>query len=128
VLSHCRILVVEDEALIGLELAALLEDERAKVVGVVQTVAGAESYLDKPEMNCALLDINLRGETSFAIADALVDSGIPFAFVTGYMDSIIPARHRDKPIIRKPFITAIVIEMVAALVGTQTMTSKEKQD
>jgi len=117
--SHCRVLLVEDEPLVGLDLAALLEDEGATIVGVAQSVAAAWGCLGKSEMNCALLDINLRGETSFAIADALAEAGVPFAFVTACMDSVVPRRYRDIPIIRKPFITSVVLEVVTAVVGRE---------
>ena len=115
VLTNCRILVVEDETLIALELVTILEDEHGSIVGLVQTVADALRLLPTTQLSCALLDINLRGETSFGVADALADADIPFAFVTGYMDSAIPERHRDRPFIRKPFVVEDVIKTVAAL-------------
>jgi CheY-like chemotaxis protein len=115
VLTNCRILVVEDETMIALDLVAILEREHGRILGLVQTVAEALQLLPHVQLDCALLDINLRGETAFAIADALKDTGVPFAFVTGYMDSAVPERHRDRRIIRKPFVASEVIKTVARL-------------
>ena len=119
-LTNCHILVVEDEALIALELVSILEDEHADIVGRAETVAAAQELLAKRQMNCALLDISLRGQNSFAIADALSDMRVPFAFVTGYADSVVPDRHRDRPFIKKPFVVIDVIRTVAALVAERT--------
>ena len=116
-LTNCRILVVEDESLIAHDLVAILELEHGKIVGLVQTVAETLQLLPNLQLDCALLDINLRGETAFAIADTLKATGVPFAFVTGYMDSAVPERHRDRRIIRKPFVATEVIRTVAALVA-----------
>jgi len=120
VLTNCHILVVEDEAFIALELVSILEDERAEIVGMAQSVEAAQELLAKRQMNCVLLDISLCGEISFAIADALSDMRVPFAFVTGYADSVVPDRHHDRPVIKKPFVVIDVVRTVAALVAERT--------
>jgi len=120
-LSGCHILVVEDEALIALELASVLEDEGAIVVGPAQTIAAAFLLVGSAQMDCALLDINLRGEKSFAVADALSKIGVPYAFLTGYADNVIPDRYRDRPTIQKPVSLPTMMATVAALCSQATL-------
>jgi CheY-like chemotaxis protein len=114
-LANCRILIVEDEAVIALELAALLRDEGAEIVGIAQTVTSALDFVRLNHISCSLLDIYLHGETSYPVADALSERRLPFAFLTGYTDPIVPARHRSRPVLKKPFIPMEIIETVAVL-------------
>ena len=58
-------------------------------VEVAGTLADAGRLLDVDSFDVAVLDVNLSGETSFAIADRLLDLGLPFVFATGYGESII---------------------------------------
>ena len=83
-LSGHRILVVEDEWLIADYLATMLEDMECKVVGPVSTVADALARVAAGEIDCALLDANLNGESSESVADALTTNSVPFIVVTGY--------------------------------------------
>jgi CheY-like chemotaxis protein len=115
VLENCRILIVEDEPVVALELASILEEERAKVVGVADSVASALNFLQRDNINCAILDIDIRGESSWPIADVLSNRHIPFAFISGLSEILLPTRHIGRPIIRKPFATAEVIEVVAVM-------------
>lgn len=114
-LANCRILIVEDEAVIALELAAILEDEGAEIVGIAQSVTSALKFVGLNRISCSLLDIYLHGETSYPVADALSARELPFAFLTGYPDPVLPARHRGRAVINKPFVPAEILEAVAVL-------------
>jgi len=70
-LSGRRVLLVEDEAIIALDLAALLTDLGAVVVGAAHCVANALELLNKGKIDCAVLDINLNGEPVYPVARAL---------------------------------------------------------
>jgi hypothetical protein len=78
-----KILVVEDEAPIALSLASGVSQAGGTVIGPVATVAGAFAAMADHTLDGALLDIRLRNETSFALADVLAVLGIPFIFVSG---------------------------------------------
>jgi len=119
VLKNCRILIVEDEPVLALELVSILEDEGAIVVEVAPSVATALDSVREYWINCALLDIDLNGETSYPVADALSELNLPFAFVTGYADSGPPLRHKQRPVINKPFSATHVVEAVAILACRQ---------
>jgi len=117
VLSNRRILVVEDEALIALELVTILEDHGAKVVGPVQTVAEALRLIVQTQIDCAVLDIELTGEYTFAVADALSKRHVPFAFLTGFGDNVVPFRHRARSTIHKPFTVVSILQAIDSLIA-----------
>src|SRR5262245_31660635 len=79
-----NILIVEDEALIAMELEEFLEKQGAIVVGVVASVARGHELLNEVQPDAALLDLNLGGEDSTPLAEALVERNIPFVVLTGY--------------------------------------------
>ncbi len=101
---HPRILIVEDEALVAIVIAEQLTDLGYEVV-TVATVKQALANL-KPEhrLDAALLDLQLEGEQSFAVGDALVERRVPFAFMTGFGPSGLKGtRFFDVPVLAKPF-------------------------
>lgn len=103
-LEGLRILVVEDEYLIAIELAEWLQDAGAQVIGPVGTVHQALSLTTDHEgkLDAATLDINLGGTRVFPVADALRATGIPFVFCTGYDLQRIPQAYRQEPCLEKP--------------------------
>ncbi|WP_207103034.1 response regulator [Paracoccus shandongensis] len=99
-----RVLVVEDEYIIAEDLREELEREGALVLGPVASVAAALDLLQGgPRPDTAILDINLRGERVFPVADRLRAMGVPFVFATGYDAEAIPRDYADVPRIEKPF-------------------------
>lgn len=108
-LLDCRILVVEDEYLLADELAMVLADEGATVIGPVPTVADALALMDaQAVLEGAVLDLNLGGESAFPIADALIRRGVPVVFTTGYDAGAIPDRFAQVPRCEKPIQTGKV--------------------
>ncbi|MBC7985691.1 MAG: response regulator [Sphingomonadaceae bacterium] len=84
-----RILVVEDEPLIAMMVEDMLHDFGAIVIGPAASVAEALALIEEAVLDAALLDVNLRGERSDAVADALEARGVPFALATGYGESAV---------------------------------------
>ena len=102
-LAGRHILVVEDEFLTADEMAQTFEGFGARVVGPVPTVERALSCIkEAARLDGAVLDVNLRGELVFPVADALCQRGVRFVFATGYDRRIIPERHRAMPCCEKP--------------------------
>ena len=96
-----RILVVEDEELIALELSVELSRLGWAIVGPAATLAEAQSLLEKP-VDAAVLDVNLRGRPVYPLAEALAERHVPFLFCTGYEMVDPDGRFPDAPVIRKP--------------------------
>src|SRR5262249_61987757 len=90
-ISQKRVLVVEDEYLVAMDMSAYLEAAGAHVVGPASNVSAALEALEHTELDGAVLDVNLRGEMAYPVADALVARGIPFVFTTGYDAHASPA-------------------------------------
>ena len=82
------------------------------MIGPVASVAAAYAAMADHTLDGALLDIRLRNETSFALADVLAVLGIPFIFVSGLSSALMPYTHRDRPLFDKPYA---VSEVIAAL-------------
>jgi CheY-like chemotaxis protein len=112
-MAATRILVVEDEFLIALDIAAVLEQAGLAVIGPVGNVPEALARIEKEDVQGALLDAHLAGEPVGRIADALAARAIPFAFVTGYGPEQLPAAHRRMPLVRKPFTDKDLLAAIA---------------
>lgn len=117
-LAGCRILVAEDEYLIADDIREALTDAGVEVLGPVATVEEAASLIAAdPRIDAALLDINLRGTQIFAVADTLLERGVPFVFVTGYDRWAIPERFNDTPRLEKPIKVRQIAALLAPLVA-----------
>ncbi|MCJ7598282.1 MAG: response regulator [Methyloceanibacter sp.] len=112
-MAATRILVVEDEFLIALDIAGVLEQAGIAVIGPVSTVTEAMNAIAQEEMHGALLDAHLAGEPVVRIADALKAKAIPFAFVSGYGPEQLPAAYRGVPLVKKPFTGKDLLDAVA---------------
>lgn len=115
-LNGRKILIVEDEAPIALNLAAAVQQAGGIVIGPVASVAGAHAAMADNRLDGALLDIRLRNETSFPLADVLAVLNIPFVFVSGLSSALMPYTHRERPLFDKPYEANEVIEALARLV------------
>jgi CheY-like chemotaxis protein len=98
-----RVLVVEDDVLIAMDLEALLESVGCTVLGPVSSESAALDLIDSDSPDLALLDINLNGGNAFGIADKLAAKKIPFAFLTGHSKKFLPAAHSVRPVFSKPY-------------------------
>src|SRR5262245_25550265 len=98
-----RVLVVEDEMLIGMLLEDMLAEMGHEVVAVVPRVNEALATVQQEAFDVAILDVHLGGQSAFPVAEALIDRGIPFVFATGYGERGLPEKYRGRPILQKPF-------------------------
>jgi CheY-like chemotaxis protein len=100
-----RILIVEDEYLIAVTLSDQLEGVGSIVVGPVPSVERAiEAIESEPEIDAAILDINLGGVMAYPIADALLARNIPFVFTSGYEDDVLRTRYPQVRNCLKPYL------------------------
>ena len=88
-----RILIVEDEFLIAEDLAAYFSQLGAEVIGPAGSLAEGFPLVEATE--AAVLDINLGGELSFPLAEALMSRHVPFVFFTAYVSIGVPS-HLDR--------------------------------
>jgi CheY-like chemotaxis protein len=80
-----RVLIVEDEALVAFELQLSLEDEGAEVIGPALSLMTAfETVSHEPNIDLAVLDVDLAGEDVYPVAEVLLRRRVPFVFHTGH--------------------------------------------
>ena len=114
-MSNKRILVIEDEFLIGLEIHTLLTEAGFEVVGPAATVPAALKHISEGNFDAALVDANLGGDTVEGVTAALADRGTPFVLVSGYSRRSLPPQLANAPLIQKPFDSPTVIDAVQKL-------------
>lgn len=111
-----RILVVEDEFLVALDVEAMLAALGCDLAGPAATVEQAIALLASERVDAALLDINVGGKLVFPVAERLAGQGIPFAFATGYdAGSVLPDRFADRPVLRKPYDEEHLADLVCRM-------------
>ncbi|MDO8298000.1 MAG: HWE histidine kinase domain-containing protein [Caulobacter sp.] len=110
-----RLLVVEDAVLLAMELEAGLVEAGAIVVGSAAELGEAMAMLDR-EIDAAVLDANLNGESVMPLAAALRDRGTPFVFATGYGERGAPEGF-DAPVVRKPYNVHQIVRALAEATG-----------
>jgi CheY-like chemotaxis protein len=105
-----RVLVVEDNFNIAVALTRLLKLRGNEVVGPTATVSGALALLADHQIDGAILDINLRGETVYPVVDALRAKGVRVVFMTGYDQKSIKPDYVDVPCLQKPVTVDRVLQ------------------
>jgi CheY-like chemotaxis protein len=110
-----RLLVVEDDYMIAVELVRALEELGVQVVGPAGSVEQALALLGQEEdrLDGAVLDINLHGERVYPVADALAARGLPYIFATGYDATAIPEPYSQVPRCEKPVDKAQLARLLA---------------
>lgn len=115
-LTSRRVLVVEDEIAVGWWLEEMLNRIGCVMVGPVTRVAPALTMVETAEtFDMAVLDLNLNGENSYGVADALVARHIPFVFGTGYNKDSLQEGYRNFPMLQKPYSEAQLTEALLKL-------------
>ena len=97
-----RVLYVEDEVLIALDIADMLADRGIGNVTLCHRADEARAALDGGDFDIAVLDVNLGIDTSHSVAERCRALGIPIVFCTGYNRSEEITSAFDAPVIAKP--------------------------
>jgi DNA-binding LytR/AlgR family response regulator len=114
-LVGCRVLVLEDEFFLASDLEKALRAGGAEVIGPFADLESARHQVAQGGFDVAVIDINLRDQTTYVIADELRSANIPLLFATGYSEEAIPARFHDIRRWEKPYELEMLVEDVAKL-------------
>jgi PAS domain S-box-containing protein len=98
-----RVLVIEDEPLVSMEIESNLANAGCEIVGPAATLDRAKSLAETADYDAALVDVNLKGQPVDELATLLTKKNRPFAFVTGYGRDALPSGFRGAVILGKPF-------------------------
>lgn len=114
-----RVLIVEDEALVGIMLEEMLEELGATVTAHALRLEEGMSLAADCDVDAAVLDVNLSGVRSYPIADKLRERGIPFVFATGYGAAILTGQYENDRLIHKPYSLADLERALRDMISTR---------
>jgi CheY-like chemotaxis protein len=117
VLRGRRVLVVEDESFIAMMIVDALAELGAEVIGPASRIADAVALAEAADCDLALLDVNIAGQYTFALATRLQARGVPCLFVTGYGPEALPEELRQVPILGKPLRDRDLARLAVAAIG-----------
>lgn len=123
-LTGRRILVVEDEMLVLMNIEMALEDLGCSAITAAGNVEGALSLIAQQTFDAAIVDVNLGGDKSYPVADKLTERGIPFAFSTGYSDHSAGSDFSDRPVLKKPYLRADLVAVFEQLIANKPLPSE----
>lgn len=119
-LAGRRVLVVEDEYLIAMEIDRCLRAAGAEVAGPVPDTEQARALIEAGPLDAAVLDVNLRGEAVYEVADRLRARKIPYVFATGEVQVADRSDYRARPKLEKPILDTELLLAVRRLIdGSQ---------
>ena len=116
---RCRILVVEDEAMIAILVEDMVLDFGSEVVGPAAKMDDALRLATRADLDAAILDVNVCGAVVFPVADVLRGRGVPIIFATGYGAGGLPTRFQDYPALTKPFSYEALAEALRTVLANQ---------
>jgi len=117
-LAGARVLIVEDDPFIAMDLETTINDKlagKAELV-VASSLEEAGKAVQAP-LSFALLDVDVIGGKTYALAERLNRDGTPFAFVSGSIPADLPVLLRSAPFIRKPFSPPEILRLVENVLG-----------
>lgn len=108
-----QVFVVEDELVVSMMLEDMLAEFGCIVAGMAATVDEALSrVLNTSEIDAAILDVNIGGQSIFPVADILVERHIPFVFSTGYATPELNRRYPHSRLLNKPYEPEALAEVL----------------
>jgi DNA-binding response OmpR family regulator len=113
-----RVLVVEDEPLIALEVAQMLETAGFEVVGPAASVDAALKLIDIAGCDAAILDVNLGQQSAEPIASRLARSKVPFVAMSGYSREQLPAGFGSVYLLSKPVQGSVLVDSLRSCLGS----------
>lgn len=105
-IEKCKVLLVEDEALIAMYIEDMLTNLGHEVIETIGRIEKALVVAREKVFDLALLDVNVDGAPVYPVADILIERGIPFLFATGYGSGGLDVSYANVPRLPKPFALA----------------------
>jgi Response regulators consisting of a CheY-like receiver domain and a winged-helix DNA-binding domain len=124
-LSGARILVVEDEFVIAMQLQSVFEEEGAQVLGPYHNLAEALEHAGTDDITAASLDVNLGRDTAAPVASLLAERKVPFVFYSVQTNDPAIADWRHIPLIQKPAAPSDLIDAIATVLRRRVSESAD---
>jgi CheY-like chemotaxis protein len=119
-----EVLIVEDEPLILLELQHMLSELGWAVTHFASDIDKAIDIAQTERFDIAILDVNVKGRTSFAVAEVLRNRKVPVVLATGYSTEIIIENYPGAIFLQKPYLKAELAEAIAKALAVKTQIQK----
>jgi DNA-binding NtrC family response regulator len=102
-LPQGKVLVVVEDAIVALDLQRTLRDAGWRVIGPATSVTEIQRMVQRGDIDCAILDLDIDQRAPLPIADLLAFADVPFVYLTTGVLGSVPSRHRHRPVVEKPF-------------------------
>ncbi|WP_291842182.1 response regulator [Bradyrhizobium sp.] len=112
--ASCSVLLVEDEVMIRMMVADMLEELGYTVAAEAGEIGEAVKLAQSTEFDLAILDVNVNGKVITPVAEAVKARNRPFIFATGYGSAGVPQEYRDRPALQKPFQLETLAQVIAS--------------
>jgi DNA-binding NtrC family response regulator len=119
-----RILIIEDEPMIALDLKLALAEAGADVVGIASTIDEARELAEAPDITGAVVDLRLHGQSVRGVAQRLTERAIPFLFYSGHDEAPTARSWPAVPLLTKPQAPAAILEMLAQMIAARADAAK----
>jgi CheY-like chemotaxis protein len=110
----CSVFLVEDEVMIRMMVADMLEELGHSVAAEAGEIGEAVKLAQSTDFDLAILDVNVNGKVITPVAELINARNRPFIFATGYGSSGLPEEYRDRPALQKPFQLETLAQMISA--------------
>ena len=116
-LPQGKVLMVVDDAVVALDLQRLLHEAGYRVIGPVTTVAEVQRMIQRGDIDCAIVDLDVDRRAPLPIADLLAFADVPFVYLTTGVLGPVPTWHRQRPVVEKPFTREAVLAALEKAMG-----------
>ena len=127
-MRQASIFLVEDEALIRMMLAEMVEELGHRVVAEAGNVQDARALAETIFFDIAILDINIAGSSIVPVAEIIDRRGLPFLFISGYGSAARPEAFIERPALQKPLMLSKLGETINAILATTGKASSRADD
>jgi len=119
--AGCSVFLVEDEVMIRMMVADMLEELGYGVAAEAGEISEALRLVQTTDFDLAILDVNVNGKVITPVAELIKSKGRPFIFATGYGSSGLPPEYRDRPALQKPFQLETLAQMIDSTLKSATV-------
>ena len=119
--AGCSVFLVEDEVLIRMMVADMLEELGHTVAAEAGEIGEAVKLAQSTEFDLAILDVNVNGKVITPVAELIKARNRPFIFATGYGASGLPPEYRDRPSLQTPFQLEALSQVIATTLRGATV-------
>lgn len=125
--ERARILIVEDRSIVAAKVKRELEAAGFAIAGMAANLMAAIDLARRIPIDAAVLDIDLRGEPVYPVAEILRGRDIPFLFLTGFSQVAVAAPWQRVPLVEKPFAADTLVRALRATIAGERSVAPDRR-